>query len=79
MDSIILKSAGIMLPAERTTISPKVISFIGTWISFPSLITLVVVETKAFSFSAAWLERYSSKNSRRVLAATKTKITIIFA
>lgn len=59
--------------------SPKVISFIGIWTSFPSLKTVVVVATSSFNFAAALLERYSSKNSNKVLAATNTRITIIFA
>ena len=77
--SITLKSAGIMLPADSTTISPKVTSLIGICISLPSLITTVVVATSSFNFSAALLERNSSKNSSNVLAATKIAITIILA
>ena len=79
MDSIILKSAGIILPAERVTISPKVTSLIGIWTSLPFLITDVVVATNCFNCSAALLERYSSKKSNNVLAVTKIAITIMFA
>ena len=78
-DSMILKSAGIILPAESTTISPKVTWLIGIWTSFPSRITVVVVATICFNSSAALLERYSSKKSSKVLAVTKIAITIIFA
>ena len=77
--SMILKSAGIMLPAESTTMSPSVTWFIGIWISFPSRITVVFVATICFNSSAALLERYSSTKSNNVLAVTKIAITIIFA
>ncbi len=76
---MILKSAGIMLPAERTTMSPRVTSFIGICTSLPSLMTWQVVATNSFSSFAALLERYSSKKSNKVLAATKMAMTIILA
>ena len=40
---------------------------------------VAVVATNSFNFSAALLERNSSKNSSSVLAATKIRMTIIFA
>ena len=79
LDSNILKSAGIILPAFKITISPITISFIGISISFPSRITIVVVATSSFNFSAALFERNSSKNSKSVLAVTRIIITIILA
>jgi len=54
--SIILKSAGIILPADKITVSPITISFIGIFISFPFLITEHVVATNAFNFSADLLD-----------------------
>ena len=77
--SIILKSAGMMLPADNNTISPIVILFTGTWISSLLLKIDTVVATSAFNFSAALFDLNSSKNSRSVLTATKTNITRIFA
>ena len=78
-DSIILKSAGIMSPAESITVSPGTKSLNGNFIFFPFLTTVAVVDTNCFNFSAALFERYSEKKSKNVLTATKTKITIIFA
>ena len=48
--SIILKSAGIMLPADKSTISPTVTSLIGIFTSSPSLKTVEVVCTNSFNF-----------------------------
>ena len=77
--SIILKSAGIIEPLDNKTTSPIVILWIGILIFFPSRITDEVVPTSSLSFSAALLDRNSSKNSKKVLAVTKIKITIILA
>ena len=78
-DSIILKSAGIILPADNKTMSPKVTFLTGIFISLLSLITVVVVSTISLNFSAALLDLYDSKKSNKVLAVTKIAITIIFA
>ena len=79
LDSIIRKSAGIISPAERTTISFRVTSFIGIFFSLPFLITVAVVSTSSFNFSAALLERNTSINSNNVLTIINTAITIILA
>ena len=68
-----------MLPADNKTVSSKTTFFIGILICCPSLITVAVVATISFSFSAALLDLYSSKKSKRVLAVTRTAIAIIFA
>ena len=78
-DSIILKSAGIILPADNKTMSPKVTFLTGIFISLLSLITVVVVSTISLNFSAALLDLYDSKKSNKVLAVTKIAMTIIFA
>ena len=78
-DSNTLKSAGTKLPADNKTISPTVISFTGISFFSPFLITVPVVATNCFNFSAALFDLYSSKNSKSVLVITKTKITIILA
>ena len=77
--SIILKSAGIILPAESRTTSPKVTWLMGSSIFSPFRRTVVVVATICLSSSAALLERNSSKKSNKVLAETKMAITIILA
>ena len=61
-DSITLRSAGIKLPADNIIISPKTTWLIGIKHSLPSLITVVVVATSSFNFSAALFELNSSKN-----------------
>ena len=77
--SITLKSAGIILPADNTTVSPITTFLIGISIFLPSLTTVVFVATIFFNFSAALFDLYSSKKSSNVLAITKIAITIIFA
>ena len=77
--SITLKSAGIILPADNTTVSPITTSLIGISIFCPLLITVVFVATIFFNFSAALFDLYSSKKSNKVLAITNIAITIIFA
>ena len=77
--SITLKSAGIILPADNITVSPITTSFIGISIFCPFLITVVLVATIFFNFSAALFDLYSSKKSSNVLAITRIAITMIFA
>ena len=77
--SITLKSAGIILPADNTTVSPITTSLIGISSFCPFLITVVFVATIFFNFSAALFDLYSSKKSNKVLAITNIAITIIFA
>ena len=72
-------SAGIRSPADNNTTSPTVTFVENIFVCFPFLITVVFTDTKFFSFSAALLDLYTSKNSSKVLTVIKIRITMILA
>ena len=63
----IRRSAGIMSPAKRFTMSPGTISRIRISTCSPPRKTVAVARTSSFSFSAALWERYSWVKERPTL------------
>ena len=73
--SISTKSAGILSPSSRITMSPIVSSFASIFCTCPSLLTTAWDVVTLLSISIAFSERYSCMNPIIVFKSTAIKIT----